>query len=202
MLNSRSAQKRQQILDAASELFGEQGYGISMDAIANKAKVSKQTVYAHFKTKDELFDTCIRASCAANKIDTTLVDDCRSPEDVLFDFACRFQSMLLSDEARYTYRTAVSQSETHPELAKVYINAGPQYTADMVAEYCQILVERGVLQPEMDCQQAAFQLLLMLHGRSVYWAYLGQDAEEDTAQRYAYLRSSVELFLKGYMVRS
>ncbi|GHA42779.1 TetR/AcrR family transcriptional regulator [Photobacterium aphoticum] len=198
MLTPRSAQKREQILQAATALFVEQGYGISMEAIAAKAQVSKQTVYAHFKTKDELFDTCIRACCSDNQLDISLMDDPRSPEQVLCDFAWRFQSMLLTDEAKNTYKTAVRQSESHPELAAVYLHAGPEYTTHMVAAYLTHLVEKGVLVSHLNCQHAALQLLMMFHGRSVYWAYLGQEGQESDAERKAYLASCVEMFLHGY----
>lgn len=198
VLSPRSAQKREQILKAASELFGEQGYGISMDAIAVKAQVSKQTVYSHFKTKDDLFDTCIRAKCVANQIDGNLINDTRPIRDVLCDFAWRFQNTLLSDEAKHTYKTSVSQSDTHPELAKVYLNAGPKATTEMLAEYLRHNVDSGLLSIDIDAQDAAMQLLLMFHGRAVYWGYLGQESGETDEERRVYLESCVDVFLKGY----
>jgi len=201
VMSPRSAQKRDQILKAAGELFGEQGYAISMDAIAVRAQVSKQTVYAHFKTKDDLFDTCIRAKCVANQIDGNLIDDSRTMREVLCEFAWRFQNMLMSDEAQHTYKTSVSQGDTHPELARVYLNAGPKTTTEMVAEYLQHNVAKGVITVDIDLRSAALQLLLMLHGRSVYWKYLGQDGGETDNERRQYLERCVDLFLKGYDCR-
>lgn len=198
VLSQRSAQKRDQILKAATALFCEQGYGISMDAIAIKAQVSKQTVYSHFKTKDELFDTCIRAKCASSQLDVSLLDDPREPVAVLSDFAWWFQNMLMSKEAKYTYKMAVSQSESHPDLAQVYLNAGPKSTLEMLAQYLDHLVTQGVLSHTINSQDAAMQLLLMFHGRAVYWAYLGQNSDETEVDRKAYLHSCVELFLRGY----
>ncbi|MGR5141052.1 TetR/AcrR family transcriptional regulator [Photobacterium sp. DNB23_23_1] len=198
MLTARSAQKREQILKAATDLFCEQGYGISMEAIALRAQVSKQTVYSHFKTKDELFDTCIRAKCTANQLDICLLDDPREPEEVLEDFAWRFQNMLLSDGALNTYKAAVRQSDTHPDLARVYLNAGPKNTTEMVAAYLEQLVVKGLLKENLNCGDAAMQFLLMCHGRAVYWAYLGQQTEESEQERKQYLKSSVSMFLQGY----
>ena len=169
-----------------------------MDAIAEKAQVSKQTVYAHFKKKDELFDTCIRAKCIANQMDGNLVDDSRPIRDVLYDFAWQFQNMLLSEEVVKTYKTAVSQNDTHPDLARVYLNAGPKATTEMLVDYLQHNVNKGVLNIEIDLRDAAMQLLLMLHGKAVYWAYLGQETGETDEQRRQYLESCVDLFLKGY----
>src|SRR5262249_49212382 len=52
----RSGRKRRAIMDAATTLFLRQGYpGTSMDQIAARAGVSKQTVYKHFADKERLF---------------------------------------------------------------------------------------------------------------------------------------------------
>src|SRR6202050_5961734 len=53
---TRTARKRQAILDAATTLFLRVGYlATSMDQIAAAAAVSKQTVYKQFADKQSLF---------------------------------------------------------------------------------------------------------------------------------------------------
>lgn len=48
--------RRQSILTAAYELFIEKGYdATTMDDIAERAELSKPTLYAHFKNQDELY---------------------------------------------------------------------------------------------------------------------------------------------------
>jgi AcrR family transcriptional regulator len=48
--------RRPEVLDAALELFLKHGYdGTSMQAVADRAEVSKPVVYACFPSKDELF---------------------------------------------------------------------------------------------------------------------------------------------------
>ena len=70
---SRSDQKRCDIISAAIEEFQQLGYALtSIDRIADRAKVSKRTVYNHFKCKEDLFLdilNCLMATaCAANPI--------------------------------------------------------------------------------------------------------------------------------------
>lgn len=65
--------KRRDILDAAIEEFQLHGYALtSIDRIADRAKVSKRTVYNHFKNKEELFreilNCLLESACAANSI--------------------------------------------------------------------------------------------------------------------------------------
>lgn len=64
-VRSRRIDKRQLILDAAAELFGDLGYErTSVDAIAMRSGVSKPTIYSHFGTKEGLFRESLAASAA------------------------------------------------------------------------------------------------------------------------------------------
>ncbi|MDD1793192.1 TetR/AcrR family transcriptional regulator [Enterovibrio makurazakiensis] len=197
-LSQRKEQKRKQILSAAIELFSKQGYGISMDAIAEHAQVSKQTVYAHFSNKDQLFETCIIEKCMKSGLNWDLMSDERSASEVLNEYAWLFQSMLLGDEARNTFQNTIRQSDTHPEIAKIFLEQGPKRNVMLLSDYFNKLVANGLLPYCDDTEGAAMQLLLMLHGRPVYWGFFGFDAGEDEATRRAYLRKSVEVFLRGY----
>ena len=51
-----ATQKQATIVQAALDLFLEQGYAAtSMDAVASRASVTKQTVYRYYPSKEELF---------------------------------------------------------------------------------------------------------------------------------------------------
>ncbi len=59
----RSDRKHRQIMQAATKVFVAKGYdGASMDEIAAKACVSKQTIYKHFSDKDHLFTEIVLAT--------------------------------------------------------------------------------------------------------------------------------------------
>lgn len=59
----RSAeQTRSRILDAAYKLFRRQGYSrVTMDDIAETAKLTKRTLYHHFESKDQLLADVLEA---------------------------------------------------------------------------------------------------------------------------------------------
>ncbi|MDH5264591.1 MAG: TetR/AcrR family transcriptional regulator, partial [Betaproteobacteria bacterium] len=46
---------RERLVRAASEVFREEGYRASIDAIAARAGVARQTIYNHFASKEDLF---------------------------------------------------------------------------------------------------------------------------------------------------
>ncbi|MET7927011.1 helix-turn-helix domain-containing protein [Streptomyces sp. NPDC005349] len=55
-----SAAVRAELLDAAREVFGERGYaGTRTRDIAERAHATEQTMYRHFRTKEELFEQAV-----------------------------------------------------------------------------------------------------------------------------------------------
>ncbi|GAD79133.1 putative TetR family transcriptional regulator [Vibrio ezurae NBRC 102218] len=194
---SRHEYKKQQILLAAGQLFAEHGYRVSMDAIAKAANVSKQTVYAHFGTKDALFETCIQSKCITYRITENEFNYELSLQQMLVEFGMRFQSLLLEEGVKQTYRNAISQLESHPDLASMYLESGPKNTITTLSHYLSEKLARESLNLGIDMEDAAMQLLLLFHGRAVYFANLGEDSQESDEQREKYIRSCVELFLRG-----
>ena len=64
----RSARKRAAILEAAHDLFLQKGYaGTSMDDVAARAAVSKQTVYKNFADKQRLFTEVITSDVGGSR---------------------------------------------------------------------------------------------------------------------------------------
>lgn len=58
------SRKRNAVLDAAQASFLELGYAQTrMDLVAERAGVSKATVYAHFASKEDLFSAVIYRRC-------------------------------------------------------------------------------------------------------------------------------------------
>lgn len=54
------ADREQQIIDAASEVFGVEGFaGTSVAAVADRAGISKPLIYNYFGSKEGLFTACL-----------------------------------------------------------------------------------------------------------------------------------------------
>ncbi|CDX21760.1 TetR family transcription regulator [Mesorhizobium plurifarium] len=55
VMNEKANPTRKRLVDAATKLFYAEGIGrVSVDAVAEKAGLTKRTLYYHFKSKDDL----------------------------------------------------------------------------------------------------------------------------------------------------
>lgn len=195
---SRSEQKRSQILVAAIELFCGQGFpNTSMDEVAKKAGVSKQTVYSHFGSKDELFVASIESKCVVHRLTGDVFIDPSQPELALNCFAEYFGEMIVSPEALTVFKTCVAQSETHPEISALFFDAGPEHLLNLLANYLGKVNQIGVYQFD-NCRNCAVRLCLMMFGEMRLKLELGLDAEDLIEGRPEYLTGCIEMFLRAY----
>lgn len=88
--------REQQMLEAASALFGEQGYhAVSMDQIAEAVGISKPMLYAYFDSKEGLCSACLkRAGADAITAISTSFEPGRSPEQSLYEGFLAFFSFV------------------------------------------------------------------------------------------------------------
>jgi AcrR family transcriptional regulator len=194
-MSSASELKRQRILEAATTLFGEHGYAANMESIAKLADVSKQTVYSHFKTKDILFELCMKTKCLEYQADEGMLDMNTPMDEAILQFAQGLQETLLNPGAIHTFRNAVSNIDNHPEFAATYLRFGPKQSTEVLSEYLQKKHDAGEINLDLCAEQSAIQLLLMFHGKPVYWKYLGEDLKQTKVERDIYLKSSIAMFL-------
>jgi AcrR family transcriptional regulator len=61
-VSTRRRNAHDRLLEAAADLFYAEGYGVSVEAIAEHAGVAKPTVYAHFASKEALIETVLQSS--------------------------------------------------------------------------------------------------------------------------------------------
>lgn len=144
-VHRRSARKRDAILAAAHELFTTEGYpGTSMDSMAARANVSKATLYAHFPSKEALYQAVISAWTE---------DQLRLPDDIalwpvekgLRFILERFVGMITDPAAMAVYRAVVTNGQRYPEMLQAFRAAGPQAWLSRVSAYLASQHRRGTL---------------------------------------------------------
>lgn len=199
---SKNEAKRQQILDAAINLFTEKGFAAtSMEVIAKNADVSKQTVYSHFGNKDDLFSASIEGKCESLHILDLSLDNLSDPKMVLHQLAKNFTEFIISKEACAVHKICVFESNAYPQVSDIFYQAGPLKVTNEVTQLMEKLHDKKVLHIE-NPKHAALQFLNMMKGE--LWMQIEFNTKERISQQEVdeYLRNSVDFFIRGYAKRA
>jgi len=154
-------ENRERVLRAATSSFLARGYGSSVDDIARRAGVAKQTVYAHFPSKDALFK-----EVAHDLTRRVLVELESAPKDLrasLVRFAVAYRELALSAEGIATFRTVMPEVPRFRALAKSMYAASAGEMVRQLAGYLERAMQAGKLRRD-DPQFAAELLMGMLVG--------------------------------------
>lgn len=203
-LSSQKLTKREQkhanILAAANVLFCEQGFPhTSMEEIAKKAGVSKQTLYSHFGCKNTLFAASITAKADSYQLNSEIFSNSEQPEKTLMYFAEQFGQLMVSEEALTIYQTCVTHADRHPEIAQVFFENGPECILSVLSDYLEKVSRTQQYQFD-EPRHCAVRLCLMLFGEMRLKLDLGIDVDDLVASRNQYIQSSVDMFLRAYRV--
>src|SRR2546423_1460305 len=188
-----SLENRERVLRAATSSFLALGYRSSVDSIARRAGVAKQTVYHHFPSKDELFKEVAR-----ELIKGVLFELEAEPQDLraaLVRFGFAYRRRILSADGIATFRTLVPEIPRFRALAKaMYANSAGETVARLAAHFAAAM-RAGRLR-EDDPQFAAELFLGMLTGQDrIKRLFCVMRAAEPDARHTARI---VDCFLKAF----
>ncbi|MBF0623913.1 MAG: TetR/AcrR family transcriptional regulator [Magnetococcales bacterium] len=167
---------RRRLIEAATKLFIEEGYRASIERIAARAGVARQTVYNHFSSKDDLFSEV--ANLVAGSILVTLDGEGLDVRERLQRFGVAFRLRVLSDEGLAMYRTIAAEVPRFPELGRAFFAKGPEQTITRLAAFLAQEMDAGTLRRD-DPRFAAELLTSMLTGFDRTRRLFGAAADPD-----------------------
>lgn len=152
-LGQIDVRKSEAILDAASEVMAERGLGATMEEIARRAGVSKQTVYNHFGGREEIVRVLAERRSSTVVAPLTLPGAAEDPETALYGFARSLLETVASEEHSQTMRLTILSAAEHPELARIIYESGPRSSRRRLAEFLR--VEHAAGRMEVDDPELA-----------------------------------------------
>lgn len=182
--------------EAAIELLFEMGYAVSMDAVAQRAGCSKQTVYKHFGSKEGLFRSVVADIVAP--IRATLDDDTGGDlSKRLHAFALAHQEHLAEPRTVAAIRMFSVDVARYPDDARALFAAGLQTMQTRLADCLAAAIARGELRHD-DPAAMAELLLGMLVGFEGDRRRLGLPGRDTPAARAEWVERAVTMFLRAY----
>lgn len=196
---TRSEAKRERILEVAGAMFVAQGYnGVTMEAIAEAAPVSKPTLYNHFTDKSALFFAVMEER--SQKMFRTFQENLeveRSVEETLRGIGQSFLDIILKPETLAMFRIMIGEGVKYPELGQLFYEVGPKRTVGLLADYFRKLDEKGLLIVS-DPEISANFFLNMIKGYPHMQCLMGLKKKVAQDERDHLVDYAVEIFLNGH----
>ncbi len=191
--------KRTQIIEAATVAFLQEGFSSSMDAIADRAGVSKQTIYNHFRSKESLFSGIIESRCALLRAPLVAPEEAErlGVDGFLVLFGENYMRRLLETDTVNLYRLVVAEAAQFPSLARMFYEEVLEQAAGQMEKYFEKINKNGSLyigNPRL----AAEQFCGMLKNQIMTRILLGIDERPDDETMRGLAKRSVEIFLHGH----
>jgi TetR/AcrR family transcriptional repressor of mexJK operon len=191
------------IKEAAARLFLEKGYtGTSMDEIAGSARISKQTIYTHFPSKEQLFaDLVLGNTERVEEFADGLIPTFREAGELdegLRRVARMYAGLVVRPESLQLRRLVLGEAGRFPKLARMYFERVPKRVYGILSELFSELARDGQLEvenPRLAAQHFAWLVLGVPLDRGMFLA-----ADEATGELSAeeLADAAVRVFLAAY----
>lgn len=189
----------QTIVDAACELFGELGFhATTLDKVAQRAKISKLSIYRHFEDKEALFSAAMAASCRQFAPEALLEGVDGSAEDQLMAVGSSLLRTLLSPDVRSVEAMVMADKTNQKSLSKIHFEAGPARVIAQIEALLRELHAKAVLNVPDPHRSARLFAALFKGSDLLLIARFDEARADDDAAIESYCRSAVAMFVAAH----
>jgi AcrR family transcriptional regulator len=189
----------QTIVDAAGELFEELGFhATTLDMVAQRAKISKLSIYRHFENKEVLFSAAFAARCQQFVPEALFEGLYGSAEDQLMAVGSSLLSTLMSPNVRGVEEMVLGDKTNQKSLAKLHYEAGAAHIIVQIEKLLRQLHEKALLNVP-DPLKAARLFAALLKGSDLQMiARFDEARATDDEEIESYCRSAVAMFIAAH----
>lgn len=181
-------------LQAAQEIFCESGYRASIDAVATRAGVARQTIYNNFGNKQQLFSQAIERGMGDFWAELVCHEgDLRTQ---LETFGLRFRAKILNPEMARLHIMLTSEANRFPEQARDFFDKAILGTRRQLALVIANFMDEGLLQKDDPLDAAHLFIDALLGFDQARLHYAGE--APDPAHEIERVQKHVSRFLRAY----
>lgn len=164
----RPAERPDEILSAALEVFAEQGLaGARVEDIAARAGVSKGTLYLYFPGKEELFREAVRAKVRRTLEGLSSAAPPGEPVERLTRFIDAYWAHLRKKDFGQFYRLVLAELHQFPEVSRFYAEEVSGRITELSTEIVADGVASGAFR-EVDPAVSARMIVAVLAHHAVW----------------------------------
>jgi len=187
------------IVNFASELFVELGFqATTLDKVAQRAKISKLSIYRHFENKEALYSAAIKARCHQFAPQALFEGVDGSAEDQLMAMGSSLLRTLLSPEVRTIEAMVIADKTNQASLSKLHYEAGPARVIDRIEALLRQLHAKAVLNVPDPLRSARLFAALFKGSDLLIIARFDEARAEDDNEIESYCRSAVAMFIAAH----
>lgn len=195
---TRTDAKRDRIVRSAAKLFLDKGYeSVSINDIIDVVGGSKGTIYAHFGSKEKLFEAVVAQMCAdvTIQIDTAPVG---TVDEQLARIAHSFLAKVLSPQILRFHRLMTSIGRNFPGAGRLFYETGPAMVHQILTDWVACQQRDGHIRNDIEPRSLAILFHDMLVGDHLLSWLTSAASEKDRLKRIEQtVRLSVIVFLQG-----
>jgi AcrR family transcriptional regulator len=189
----------QTIMDAAYELFVEYGFqATTLDKVAQRAKVSKLSIYRHFENKEALFSAAIADRCRQFAPQVLFEGVDGSAEVQLMAVGSSLLRTLLRPDVRSVEAMIMAEKMNQKSLSKLHYEAGPAHVIGQIDALLRQLHAKGLLNVPDPLRSARLFAALFKGSDLLIIARFDQARAKDDYEIESYCRSAVAMFINAH----
>jgi TetR/AcrR family transcriptional repressor of mexJK operon len=190
----------QTIVDAACELFEELGFhATTLDKVAQRAKISKLSIYRHFENKEALFSAAIAARCQQLFAPQALIEGLDgSAEDQLVAVGSSLLRTLLSPDVRSVEAMIMADKTNQKSLSKRHYEAGTAHVIAQIEALLRQLHAKAMLNVPDPLRSARLFGALFKGSDLLIIARFDEARAQDDNEIEFYCRSAVAMFIAAH----
>lgn len=187
----------QTIVDAAYDLFVELGFqGTTLDKVAQRAKISKLSIYRRFENKEALFSAAITARCQEFAPQAFIEGLDGSAEEQLMAVGSSLLRTLLSPDVRGVEAMIMADKANQKSSSKLHYEAAPVHVLAQIEALLRRLHAKTLLSVP-DPVQSARLFAALFKGSDLLMIARFDEARAE-ADIEPYCRSAVALFIAAH----
>lgn len=189
----------QTIVDAAGELFAELGFqATTLDMVAQRAKISKLSIYRHFANKEALFGASVASHCRQLAPTALFESVDGTAEDQLMAVGSSLLRTLLSSNVRNLEAMILTDKTNQKSLSKLFYEAGSAHITAQIETLLRQMHAKTVLNVPDPVQSARLFAALIKGSDLLIIARFDEARAKDGHEIKSYCRSAVALFVAAH----